>query len=306
MFQRYSYKKSTEKLVMGGTFSNQVSENTDHSKMNKGSEVEKYFRPSNLPVLNDRFVSHFFMKYVGKKESEVDLPDYLMKSPKETVVNYFSLLREAANYEAGKLAGCGTIGNAKLPYPLAYRFLTSDYQKKLPYEQYLDTFQNILHISLIKYKEIPVYDNPLGIHRFFVEIETIGGSEKHTANFSYYYGFVDVLKEKDQYKISNLDFYGEDFLCAPYHGWSFDAEGSVQVRYGGWCKMIRKQYPTQQKDYMKYVCFQGTDERDYLILFFTLTNDTDIEIAQYIKDDAGKWKLIKLDPEKCLKNKQKE
>ena len=56
----------------------------------------------------------------------------------------------AANWVEGKEAGCGTIGNAKSPYPVAYNFLTDAYQEKLPYDQYLKLFENILHINLIK------------------------------------------------------------------------------------------------------------------------------------------------------------
>ncbi len=46
--------------------------------------------------------------------------------------------------------------------------------------------------------------------------------------------------------------------------------------------------------------FKGTDGNDYLIVFYQLTNDTDIEIAQYIKSEGQDWKLTNLNPEKCL------
>jgi hypothetical protein len=300
LIRHFQPHKPTAGMIMGGSYSMQVIAAEETTAFNKASAAEKYFRPSDLPVLNDRFSWRFFDKYFGKTASEISLPNYLMNTPKETIINYFSILREAANYQEGMYAGCGTIGFDKTAYPLAYNFLTRSYQENLSYEQYLATFLNILHISLIKYKEVPVYDNPSGILRYLVELETIGGSEKNIANFTYYYGFVDLLKEDNLYKISNLDFYGEDYLCAPYHGWSYDAEGSVQVRYGGWCKMIEKQYPLQQTGYVKHVFFKGKDGSDYLIVFYQLTNDTDIEIAQYRKNDTGKWELIKLDPQKCI------
>lgn len=61
---------------------------------------------------------------------------------------------------------------------------------------------------------------------------------------------------------------------------------------------------TNQKGYIKIVPFYGTDGKDYFIVFFQLTNDTDVEIAQYVRGDDGNWKLIKLDPEECLKEKE--
>lgn len=164
----------------------------------------------------------------------------MFKTPENSIINYFSLLREAANPQKGKSAGCGTLGQAKLPYPIAYNFLTTDYQEKLSYDQYLKTFENILHINLIKLKEVPIYNQNSNNLRYFVEIETIEGSEKDVAYFAYYYGFIDLIKEENKYLISNSEFYGENYLCAPYHGWSYDAETNVSIRYGNWCSLIRK------------------------------------------------------------------
>jgi len=56
---------------------------------------------------------------------------------------------------------------------------------------------------------------------------------------------------------------------------------------------------------VKKIYFKGTDGNDYMILFFQLTNDTDIQIAQYIKDSNGKWINIKLDASKCLEEKKR-
>ena len=302
LFQRGNNQDNT-KLVMGGILNTQTMEEEDKKLISKSEDVETYFRPSNLPVLNNRRInSEIRDLYLEdqKKASNMKLPKELMESPEETIINYFSVLRDAANLEDGKYTGCGTIGESTTPYPVAYQFLSSTYQKELPYKNYLDSFKNILHTSLIKYKNVPIYDNPDDILRYFVELETIGGSEGHGANFTYYYGFVDLVKENNQYKISNLDFTAENYLCAPFHGWSYDAESSVAVRYGGWCKLIKEQYPTVQDGYVKHIYFSGTDGRDYMIEFFQLTNDTDIEIAQYRRNIEGDWERVKLNPEECL------
>lgn len=270
-----------------------------------GTDIETYFRPSKLPALNNRFDFRFFESYMDKKVSEIELPSYLFDTPEDTILNYFSILREAANTAEGKGAGCGTLGNAAIPYPAAYSFLTKAYQEQLSYEQYLKTFKNILHISLLKYNRVPLYGNPGNILRYFVEFETIEGNEKNQGSFAYYYGFVDLQKENGEYKISNLEFHGENYLCAPYHGWAYDAEMSVQIRYGGWCGMIEELYPVEQEGYVKYVLFQGKDGKDYAIVFYQLTNGTDLEIAQYRMGETGEWELIKLNPEDCIKEENK-
>lgn len=298
-------KSKNSTMVMGGVLYDQAinyEDQTKHIENDKTvNDVEKYFRPSNLPVLNDRFTGSFISQYFDKKESEIELPKNLLQTPEDTILNYFSVLREAANPVKGKGAGCGTLGEATLPYPIAYNFLSEEYQKQLSFQQYLETFHNILHISLIKYRQVPLYENPNNIQRYFVELETIEGSETNKAVFAYYYGFVDLIQEGERFKISNLEFYQENYLCAPYHGWAYDAELSVQVRYGGWCKLIKEFYSTTQKGYVKNVLFMGTDGKEYNIVFYQLTNDTDIEIAQYEKDSNNRWKLIHFNPEDCLK-----
>ena len=299
---QYQRNKETVTMVMGGRFYKQVTVDGSNIISDMKPDIEKYFRPSKLPALNDRFTWRFFDPYLGKKTSEISIPDKLVSTPEDTVINYFSILREAVNFQPGKEAGCGSIGYGDQPYPVTYNFLSSAYQNKLSFEQYKKTFQNIYHISLIKYRQVPLYDNTENIIRYFVELETIEGTEKGTAVFGYYYGYIDMIKEKGQYKITNQEFHGEDFLCAPYHGWYHDALANVQIRYGGWCSMIKEMYPVMQRDYVLNISFAGNDGKDYLIVFYKLTNDTDIEIAQYVKEKSGSWQLTKLEPEKRIKD----
>lgn len=302
LFKLFYKNLFSAKMVMGGKLYIQDFSNEEYRINNEKIDVEKYFRPSKQPVINDKNLNTVISNYYEKEPSEINLPDILFKKPEYSIINYFSILREAANPQEGKYAGCGTLGQAKLPYPVAYNFLSTDYQEKLSYDQYLKTFENILHINLLKLKEVPMYNENTNTPRYFIEIETIEGSDKDVAYFAYYYGFIDLVKEENKYLISNLEFYGENYLCAPYHGWSYDAEASVKVRYGGWCSLIKEMYPTEQDGFVKKVYFKGTDGNDYLIVFFQLTNDTDIEIAQYVKSEGQDWKLTTLNPEKYLEN----
>lgn len=82
--------------------------------------------------------------------------------------------------------------------------------------------------------------------KYFIEIETIEGSEKDVAYFAYYYGYLYILEEVNKYKISDLQYYGENYLCAPYYGWSYIVEKVVDFEYGGWCKLVKEIYLTQK------------------------------------------------------------
>ncbi|MFZ5966217.1 MAG: hypothetical protein ACOYVK_03490 [Bacillota bacterium] len=303
----YDDRGHSTQMVMGGQFYQQFEDLEINDMKTDQTDMPEYFRPSKLPILNDReFNTDFFWKYHEKEPSEINLPKSLLKTPEDTIINYFSILEHAENLTKDKMGGCGTVGNAKLPFPVAYAFLTPDYQKRVTYQDYLKSFEGIGHTSLIKLRKTPDdQSNPNNI-RYFMEIETIEGSSKNVTYFAYYYGFIDIMEERNGYRIANMEFYGEDFLCAPYHGWAHNAEASVDIRYGDWCALVAKRYPTEQNGYVKNIYFKGTDGNDYLIEFYQLTNGTDIEMAQYKKDTNGSWKLVKLDPYKCLEEKKDE
>lgn len=296
------------KTVMGGMLYQQtdsIIEAKVVSKDNEALDVETYFRPSKLPVLNNRaFPYDFFKDYYGKEHFEITLPSDLLKTPEDTLVNYFSILREAANPTENTNTGCGTLGLARTPYPYAYKFLSTQYQEKLDFKNYLKSFEDILHINLIKYRQVPADTQHPNQLKYFVEIETIKGSEDYMGYFGYYYGFMYLTKQDQQYKIADIEFIGENYLCAPYHGWAYNAEYVVDIKYGQWCSLVKERFPTQQEGYIKKIYFSGTDNANYLFVFFQLTNGTDIEIAQYKQNSTGKWELIKIDPNKCLDKKQ--
>ncbi|KZL90616.1 hypothetical protein [Clostridium magnum] len=259
---------------------------------------ELYFRPSPLSALNNRnFDYEFFDKYSNEDYNKIVLPDWLFKSPEDTIINYFSILREAANISQG---GCGTIGFAQMSYPIAYNFLTSVYQNRLDYNSYLNSFKDIGHINLIKLNNITDENAPKGTYEYFIEIEAIEPSFNGNTSFAYYYGFIDIKNENGKYKISKIDLRGEDFLCAAYHGWKHNAELYVDTVYGDWCKLLKKRYPTEQNGYIKNIYVVGKDGHDYKFQFFQLTNGTDIEIHQFTKDVNNKWTPIKIDVNKCI------
>ncbi|GHI01175.1 hypothetical protein [Neobacillus kokaensis] len=236
---------------------------------------QRFFRPSCLQALNLRFeTGDFFSAYFDKAHDQIQLPPELTKTPEDTLLNYFSILREAENMRA---RSCGTVGHARNPFPTAYNLLSKEYQHKLSFNDYIKSFEGIGHTSLIKLCRVP--DEKRGI-RFFYEIETIEGIENRRAEyFGYSYGFIQLVYQKEGFRILDLSKIEEDFLCAPYHGWDQDGESIVEVKYDSWCKLVQKIYPTIKNGYVKHIYFRGNDAADYCIIFFTLTNGTDVEIA---------------------------
>ncbi|MEA3320680.1 MAG: hypothetical protein U9Q88_11685 [Bacillota bacterium] len=300
-FKHYPRKEMT--LVMGSQYQPQTFGQTvvrNQTSIITNSDVEKYFRPSHLPIKNTFFKStQFFDPYYELSYKEIKLPATLTRTPDETILNYYSILREAENLTQNQLGGCGTVGMAKLPYPIAYNFFTKDYYKRVSYSEYLQSFAGIGHLNLIKMNRLPVEN---GMVPYFIELESIEGSSKGVTYFAYYYGYVQLKKEQNLYKIDQMKLYGEDFLCAAYHLWQHDAEAVVAIMYGDWCKLIKKQMPAKQDGYVKTIDFIGTDGANYRFIFYQLTNDTDVLISQYKKDYEGNWESIRIDPYQCLKN----
>lgn len=303
------HSKEISQLVMGAQLFQQSQEPGEDKVKKAVSDLESYIRPSKLPILNTRIYSQMFnMQGDGNQPSppeKVKIPTEYFSSPEETVLNYFSILRDAENLTADKIGGCGTVGASRYPFPLAYNFFTPEYQSKVPYEQYMKSFEGIGHTSLIRMQKLP----PDQLHpqdlRYFVELETIEGSDKGVTYFAYYYGPLYIQKQGEKYLISDVQLTGEDFLCAPMHGWAYDAEANVSTRYGYWCNMVQTLYPAQEEGFMKNIYFKGTDGFDYWIQFMHLTNGTDVEVAQYRKDKTGKWETVYLHPEDCVKDKKR-
>lgn len=92
-------QRVVEAQVRCGTLT-QEKDNKEGQK--DSSELERFFRPSNLPVVNTRMVD-----------------SYVKANQIHTIINYYSILREAAHPLESTRTGCGTIGMAMNPYPIA-------------------------------------------------------------------------------------------------------------------------------------------------------------------------------------------
>ncbi len=296
-------EESSDKLILGGKYIKERKVEYEHDVDNSEEHysLERFFRPSNMPILNDR-IYNMYNIYDGNP-SDVKLPKNLFNTPRDTIINYFSVLREAANPTKGTNTGCGTLGEARGPYPVSYNFLSDSYKEKYSYKDYLKSFENKLHINLIKLNEVPPSENNPNEIKYFVELEVIEGSKEQKGLFAYYYGYIYLDKENDGYKIKDIKYTAENYLCAPYHGWAYDAKSLVAIEYGDWCSLISGDIDVKEEGYEKKVYFKDKVGNEYYVLFYQLTNGVDIKIADYKKGKDGKWELIYIYPEKCLEKK---
>ena len=265
-------------------------------------DLERFFRPSDMSILNDENLNTL-EEFYNQNPYKMELPAKPFRSGKDTVVNYFNVLREAANPLEDTKTGCGSLGDAKGPYPVAYNFLSKSYQKKLAYKDFLESFKNILHINLIKVNNVPADEDNPDLLKYFVELEVIEGSTKEKGLFAYYYGYIYLDKEDDGYKIVNMNFSPENYLCAPYHGWAYDAKTFVEIEYGNWCSLVDGDVVVNEDDYEKRAYYKDKEGNEYYVLFYELTNGVDKKIADYKKNKDNQWEVIYINPEKCIEEK---
>ncbi|GGE55681.1 hypothetical protein [Priestia taiwanensis] len=295
------FSRKKKKYVMGGELKEERCKVEERGT--EKHDVERYFRPSCLPVLNTRISRDFFDPYYDKKYDEIVLPSRVVKSPEDTILYYFSVLWEAAYFAYLDGRPCGSVGAGTIPYPVAYNFLSKAYQKRISYKTFLTSFTDIAHVNLIKINHVQVDIEHPHVLRYFIEIETIQSTSKHSSSFIYYYGYVYIKKDSNGYYINDMEFYEEDFLCAAYHLWQHNAEAVVAAKYGNWCNLVKKILPTKQDGYVKTIGALGDDGEAYQFVFFQLTNDTDVLVGQYKKGASGKWEDLHLVPEDCTKQK---
>lgn len=300
------YNNKTNNFFLGGTllnikeYDNYYYEDVDGNK----NEYQEFFRPSSAPILNTKNVSNILNENAGiKSYTDVKLNNDIFKNSEEMILYYYSILREAYNLEEGLGAGCGSLGVSYIAHMISYNFLSKDYMSKLSYEDYYNSFKNILHINLIKLFKVQNDENDTTNQKYFIELETIQGTKNNSGAFVYYYGFIYVTNQDGLYKINNIVLYPEIYLCAPYHGWSYYAESVVDIEYGDWCSMVKQRYNTKYDGDIKNIEFKSFDDKNYVIKFVTLTNDTDVQIGQYIKDKNGKLNEIYINVESCLEKK---
>ncbi len=239
---------------------------------------DTYFRPSRENSLNNNFIDLNILTQTFRNGS---VPPSVIDTPINSLINYFSVLQQASNMTENKKGGCGSVGFGQTPYPIAYDFLSENNKKTMTYVEYLDSFQGIGHINLIKV--IPVITEDNEKFKFFIELEILEGTSFGSTTFNYYTGEITLIDSNNAYFIDSLYLTPEDFLCAAYHGWAHDAETYVEEVYGNRAGLIMKQYAPQEDENTKEIIVDGVDGEKYLFKFARLTNGTDLLINTLIR-----------------------
>lgn len=259
-----------------------------------------YFRPSKLKALNNNFMDNDIFSKTFQNNT---VSSKLIDTPMNTAINYYSVLQQAANLRESQAGGCGTVGYAKTPYPIAYNFLSENNRKSMPYDEYLSSFAGIGHINLIKI--LPITIDSKDKFKFFIELEILEAGNNGTTTFNYYSGELNIVSVDGLYYIDSQILTPEDFFCAAYHGWSHNAETYVEIVYGNWCGLIMRQYSPQQDDYKKTIIVDGTDNNKYMFEFARLTNGTDTLINSLVNINDV-WSPVKIDVDKYIEKSNKK
>ena len=264
---------------------------------------ERYHRPSKKEELENPYIYASF-----SNNKKVAIPH-----ARDAVLAYYGILREASNM-AGYSGGCGSIGDTKAPYPVAYSLLSTEAKKRMSQKQFEDSFAGIGHITLLQVVDLPSpVGTPPDTRYFMVEFEALTGRKedetkfaynKQISLFQYFYGIVTVTKENGEWKIANIQLLPEEFLCAPYHSWFYDSAMVVPIIYQENLKLIDSVTHTTEKDGIIQLYAHGKNN-EYRFDFVRLTNGHDILISENINENGkwvntdllgNKWKSIKLSP----------
>ncbi|PYG87303.1 hypothetical protein LY28_02208 [Ruminiclostridium sufflavum DSM 19573] len=255
----------------------------------RSNRNEIFFRPSRLSAINSNFLD---FESFSQTFADGNIPASLMDTPVNTIINYFSVLQQASNLTEKKSGGSGDVGYSKVPYPIAYSFLSESNKKSMPYNEYLTSFEGIGHINLLNI--LPIITKTENEYKYFIELEILEGSSVGVTTFNYYTGELILTKTNELFYIDSLYLIPEDFFFAAYHGWIHNAEMYVEIVYGNWCGLVMKQYAPEQNDYKKKIIVDGVDKRKYMFEFAKLVNGTDLLINSLVKED-GNWIPVEIE-----------
>ncbi len=254
----------------------------------------RYQRPSAAAPLENPFCFSDFME-------DGRVPQF--EAPEEALYAYFGVLQNAANM-LGYTGTCGTVGEGTAPYPYAYAFLSEERRAALPFSRFEESFAGIGHISFLKlYPAYAPEGTPEHIRYYMIELEVITGDRTDGADtrgdrslFAYYYGIATLTDtEFEGWKIDNLQYIPEAFLCAPYHSWFYDSAYSVPIIYIENLKLFDRVTSTEERGGLIEITAEGGGE-EYRLSFVRLTNGYDILLHEYVRKN-GAWVETNLLPE---------
>jgi hypothetical protein len=290
--------KSSNKMIAGGILCSSLHDSDEYIPVMNQDDIssERFQRPSKeLPYSNP-----YTFKDFRKDNEKPPMVAKKFETAEDLILAYYGILREASNM-VGYSGGCGTIGWSGLPYPYAFELLTKATQKEMLFDHFVDSFNGIGYTTLLKLLPACAPPDTLpGTKYYMVEIETITGAKikndqeyPQGSQFAYYYGLIAVEKTPDEgWKIKDIYYIPEDFLCAPMHSWFYLSDAVVQIVYGDNLKLIDTIDRTEQNDDLISIYASGNGT-NYRFDFVRLTNGYDILLHESILDH-GEWKETSL------------
>lgn len=253
-------------------------------------DPERFVRPSSQPALQNPYS---FSDFDKSRSTQVINPNEL-QTPEDVILAYYGILQEASNMY-GYSGGCGTIGLSTLPYLYAYELLSNEVKEKMSLKQFEASFLGIGHLTLLKlYTAYVPPGTPQNIRYQMIEVEAITGATGEETNgtisgshFAYYYGIVTTQKEGKGWKIKAIDYFPEDFLCAPYHGWDFEATYLVPIIYQNWYHLIDTVGKVDKNGNSISISASGGGKQ-YRFDFVRISNGEDVLLHEMVYQD-GKW-----------------
>lgn len=252
----------------------------------------RFRRPSSdTGIINKYSFNDFVTDGIG---SSINMKNF--NTPENVIYAYYGILENASNMQ-GYCGGCGSVGDSIAPYAYAYKFFSDKNKEKVTFSEFENSFSGIGHITFLSlYEAYRPSETDEHINYYMIEIEVISGNKqctdptcsKSSSNFNYYYGIITTEKtELNEYKIDRIDYFTEDFLCAPYHGWIYSSEYVIELIYKESLNVIDTIEKIEQKGRMIYA-YASFKDKKYRLDFFRLTNGYDILLHENILIN-GKW-----------------
>ncbi len=282
-----------EPMLLGGGLHEQTVTTTDDVSYAvfdtaEGQETwARFRRPSSAPALA--------MQYDGDELLAVYESGQTVSytKPEEVIHGYLALLGQAANLE-GYSAGCGSVGAGTTPYPYAWSLLTEEAKAKLSLDDFLDSFAGVGALTPLALEPLKVEEDEAV---FWVELEYIQAGRQSTkpqpTAFCYCYGLIVVRHTaRDGWRIQATDYLPEDFLCAPEHGWAWEAQSFVSLLYGDQYGLIDGVDLVDRQN-KRTTIFASGGGRAYRFDFLRTTDGIDRLVGEWIQHN-GDWQETSL------------
>ncbi len=280
-------------LLLGGGLHEGVAVSADDASRTvfgtpEGQEAwARFRRPSSTPALALQYDGDALLAVYESGQT------VSYAKPEEVIHGYLALLGQASNLE-GYSARCGSVGAGTTPYSYAWNLLTDEARDKLSLDDFLDSFAGVGALTPLALEPLQVGEDEAV---YWVELEYIQAGRQSTkpqpTAFCYCYGLIVVRHTaRDGWRIQSTDYLPEDFLCAPEHGWAWEAQSFVSILYGDQYGLVDSVDLVDHQNSRTSV-FASGDGREYRFDFLRATDGIDRLVGEWVQR-GGDWQETSL------------